>query len=499
MIKHNWTFILETLVESRCEIKLFIVDTVIFDIMDVFKPVIWIFTNRKGKLDYRNLNNLTISDISKAFLEVLNFQGLGIRGSEWFEPGKAVLIKHDGLRLIIDDIQVEDLPHSYPDDIHTLQLYQFHKAIFDKYIYTYEFSIDEPEADENFHRKLVGSHNEENTMICWDEIIKKNIKRTSRLIFKNFEQLSSLKIVGITLMYYIEHESKQPWFCGAENCTFRKKSDAKRFDSFSFISNKPLYNNTRKITQGHSITSLKINNRQKSLLSQSFLSRKKKINDSFYIRHAHEKSFMRITPILRSPDISVVIEPPKSRAFSRQSRSRNPSSISQSRKSMDAHSKLPSFSNAEEFTIPFKRRPTFHNTQCKIYIQSDKLKIFPSDEHYSCKCVGDFCNLTNIQLPMHDKSLRFLVPKQSLMLGRMSSYSPIRLPEFRLVPPDILLACSKFKPPEKLIPKLQSASIFKPIHNSESINTIAPRLDEESVCLKCFVVYYNIMSSFQFN
>lgn len=489
MQKYDWTYIIETLIQAKADLKIRFTDTIIFDILDSFKPLIWVYTNKRGFLDHRSLRGLSLDDIIDSFDKIMRINARHPH-LDWLEYGKAVIIKRDGIRGMIDINQLNALEENI-FEIQALQLYIFDSINFDKYIYTYEIRSDNKTQNDRIFRKTPSNNNEEDVLECWDEVIKSNIKSESVLIFKTFETLSKMRIVTITMIFNIEIDNKRPWFCGAENCMIQKLSKKQRISEFNF---NLTTNFGSKSSKGHSLTGLRINNKKRCLLSQSMIFRRKYLNESLSIKSNLDKSYIRITPILRMPDISLVVSTSKLKRIPLKSRTRNPSRLNQLRNS-SGNNFSDNLPNLEIFTIPFKRKMTMHNTQCKLYIHSDQQKFEPSIEHYSQFCKGDFCNLVYIQLPSHDKSIRFLVPKQAIILGKMQKYSPIKNHEFRHIPNNIILDISKFKSAEKILSKsiittsLSSSIEFKKVETSSAF--------ESPVCLRCFVVYYNIMSSFQ--
>jgi hypothetical protein len=103
---------------------------------------------------------------------------------------------------------------------------------------------------------------------------------------------------------------------------------------------------------------------------------------------------------------------------------------------------------------------------------SDSLKTFPIEkELYGDPCHGDFCSLKSIKIPKFDESLRCKVPFYLIEKGQKNTNSPfIHLSLLRL--------------PKKLLNLQEKSSklLKKRVFHTKKV----------PVCLKCFIVYYNI-------
>jgi hypothetical protein len=91
------------------------------------------------------------------------------------------------------------------------------------------------------------------------------------------------------------------------------------------------------------------------------------------------------------------------------------------------------------------------------------------DSLYNIPCRGQFCNFEMPRLTKFDKNLRCLIPFYLLEKGQKSDYSPFINPALRKLP-----TISHHS--------ISSSQLFKKLHYTKQV----------PVCLKCFIIYYNI-------
>lgn len=104
--------------------------------------------------------------------------------------------------------------------------------------------------------------------------------------------------------------------------------------------------------------------------------------------------------------------------------------------------------------------PSLENSMSKLPI---------AHSFYQAQCRGQFCKLELVKIPKFDYGVRCLVPLYLIELAQKSDYSPLVYPSLRKVPPDL--------------------------RNLHGNNTAFRKLQykkEVPVCLKCYVVYFNV-------
>jgi hypothetical protein len=92
-----------------------------------------------------------------------------------------------------------------------------------------------------------------------------------------------------------------------------------------------------------------------------------------------------------------------------------------------------------------------------------------AENFYNQPCRGHFCKLESVKMPRFDQGLRCLIPFYLIEKGQRSDYSPFINPCLRKIPSS-----------NKNIAK--NTIVFTKIHYTKEV----------PVCLKCYIVYYNI-------
>lgn len=100
----------------------------------------------------------------------------------------------------------------------------------------------------------------------------------------------------------------------------------------------------------------------------------------------------------------------------------------------------------------------------------ESLKLLPIvQDYYGVQCRGQFCKMESIRMTKYDLSLRCLIPMYLIEMGQKSGNSPY-------------INSSLRKIPKAFDKDLEFKRFNKKIHFSKKV----------PVCLKCYIVYYNI-------
>lgn len=137
----TWTDAMQALYTPTKQLKQKVLDTVLFDTLDPFRPKDWIYTNMHSCIELRNIRSLTLDDVIRGFLENLS-RIKQIQSKKSIRPYLVTVILSESRRIMIDSLSLWNIQSNFPQGIQGIQLCDILKVIFHKLIFIYERSAE---------------------------------------------------------------------------------------------------------------------------------------------------------------------------------------------------------------------------------------------------------------------------------------------------------------------------------------------------------------------
>ncbi|CAG9323051.1 unnamed protein product [Blepharisma stoltei] len=405
----DWVFLFELLSDStRDPLNLKVLDTVVFDVIDPYRPLTWIFTNLKGELISKNIRDLMVDDVIVAFMESI------YKSQEHSKNAKIVIINKEGKRNFVGMNSLSKILTNHPQGIHALQLFQIPNIEFDKCVYLHEIWNERGEYMERYFKKHILDKKDQCEVYNNEEGIQK-IKTMSRIIIERVET-SQLTLKGIFLLYYLEKETLNPWLCGAENCSFVRNPLRAISRSRNKSANCLLHKRHKTKDATPEIFPIK------NIFSRSTSNLKQKIDVAFPTQIKHklliENNFLRpvVSQTIKKRDAS-----PDASPFSQQLDFSQLSYFSNEKEEAKIMKKNKSFTylqpNSNAFSEAKFDEKIAQKYSYQLHIQPQHGNLIKPRIMHEVPCPGEFCNDEAAKLPQHfsplfKKSQRFLIPQK---------------------------------------------------------------------------------------
>ena len=211
-------------------------DTITF--VDGFQPVNWIFTDLLGKIQSKEISQITVNEVIKAFLINLNHNKkadfsnddlMQFMDKEQINQKICFAIKGTKRELLgINDLL--DLRKKFPRGIDALQLFKIPTRSFIPFYFHHILAFDQmgrplrstlirlpihevqKQMERNKLNETMGLLKEKTSLI------QQRIQQVSNDVVSRLTEVSPVVLLNIVIVYLLEDSSLDPWFIGTEKC-----------------------------------------------------------------------------------------------------------------------------------------------------------------------------------------------------------------------------------------------------------------------------------------
>ncbi|TNV86170.1 hypothetical protein FGO68_gene17731 [Halteria grandinella] len=231
--------------ESLVSIKM--MDTILFGAD--FKPKKWIFTDIKGRIQFKTIDSITVNDVIRAFLVNLNEHKKNEFNNEDLleflskntNRSKICFAIYQSKRHFLNIEQLSDIKNRFSKGLEALQLYKIPTREFLPFFYYHTVNLNTsvfalPQVKSHYMTRL--SHyamdiDKQNNFfeerVPDAEYFAVNLlilELSKQIVLKIQAKHPNIIVKSIKLTYLIEQANYDPWFIGTEYCTILRKCKA---------------------------------------------------------------------------------------------------------------------------------------------------------------------------------------------------------------------------------------------------------------------------------
>jgi hypothetical protein len=196
IIPISWISALQALHNPSSALKQKVLDTVIFDTLEAYRPKDWVYSSFSSFIELKNIRTLTLDDVIRGFLENIH-KAKKLNPRQSSRPYLVTIILSETRRVLIDTLTLWNIQANFPKGVQAIQLFDIPHVVFHNMIFIYEKSPGE--IDKVLCRPSVSSR--VNEVDSEDEEICILIKRDSQEIVKMIERSLKCCVFGVRLMF----------------------------------------------------------------------------------------------------------------------------------------------------------------------------------------------------------------------------------------------------------------------------------------------------------
>lgn len=198
----TWISAMQHLYSPKIQLKQKILDTVIFDSLEVFRPKEWIYTHASSYIQLKNIRSLTLDDVLRAFIKIQ--QKTQHKNSKQLNREYLVTcILSETSRVMINTVNLWNIQSNFPQGIQAIQLFDIPTVTFHKLIFIYERNRAEG-GDVIYYRSSVGSKMNEGQVYLDTSLYEEInivIRKDSEAIIDAIEKNSKSQIFTVRLVF----------------------------------------------------------------------------------------------------------------------------------------------------------------------------------------------------------------------------------------------------------------------------------------------------------
>ena len=196
IIPINWISALQALHNPSSALKQKVLDTVIFDTLETYRPKDWVYSNLSSCIELKNIRTLTLDDVIRGFLETIH-KSKKLNPKQSAKPTRVTVILSETRRVLIDTLTLWNIQSNYSKGVQAIQLFDIPNVVFHNLIFIYEKSPGE--NDKALCRPAVSS--KVNEVECEDGEMSMLIRRDSEEIVKMIERSLKCYVLGVRVMF----------------------------------------------------------------------------------------------------------------------------------------------------------------------------------------------------------------------------------------------------------------------------------------------------------